>query len=288
MPLPARSRATRAALTIAALVVAGCEGPAPTPLAPRFDASAASTGGTFTVCKVGTAATFDVTENGVSTGTVSLASGECRQVADANPVAIVAGVSEQSSSGIVIDSITVDITWLSGPPIHQVLTGVSSFSGAIGDQSIRVTFFNKVVGLGRMTGGGGQITIGDVYVSRGFTIHCDIVLSNNIEVNWPDNKFHITRPLTSALCIDDPTISPVPPAAPFDTFIGVAEGEHNGVPGATLRFTFVDDGERGGDHDMASLHITDANGNVVLNVPLSFLDRGNIQAHYDQPHGNKP
>jgi len=26
----------------------------------------------------------------------------------------------------------------------------------------------------------------------------------------------------------------------------------------------------------------------VLDVPLSPLDRGNIQAHYDQPHGSKP
>src|SRR5688572_1032845 len=38
---------------------------------------------------------------------------------------------------------------------------------------------------GRMTGGGGQIIIGDVFVSRGFTLHCDITLSNNLEINWP-------------------------------------------------------------------------------------------------------
>ena len=29
-------------------------------------------------------------------------------------------------------------------------------------------------------------------------------------------------------------------------------------------------------------------GALVLDVPLRLLDNGNIQAHYDQPHGNKP
>ena len=74
MPLPARSRAARAALTAAALVVAACEGPSPTPLAPRFNTST-DQGGNLTVCKVGTSGTFDITENGVSTGLVTLASG---------------------------------------------------------------------------------------------------------------------------------------------------------------------------------------------------------------------
>ena len=289
MSLPARSRAARAALTAAVLVVAGCEGRSPNLLSPRFNTST-DQGGNLTVCKEGTSGTFDITENGVSTGLVMLSSGECRLVADAVPLAVVAGVTEVAAAGIILDSMVVEVRW-QGDPVatRTVLTGTNTFAAGIGDQFVKVTYYNRVVGEGRMTGGGGQITIGDVFVSRGFTIHCDIVLSNNIEVNWPDNKFHITRPLTSALCIDDPAISPVPPAAPFDTFIGVAAGEHNGVPGATLHFTFVDDGERGGGaHDFASLKIWDANGNVVLDVPLSPLDRGNIQAHYDQPHGNKP
>jgi hypothetical protein len=138
---------------------------------------------------------------------------------------------------------------------------------------------------GRMTGGGGQIIIGDVFVSRGFTIHCDIVLSNNVNINWPDNHWHLDKPLDSATCIDDPAYDPVPPRAPFDTFIGVGTGKLNGVDGSVVMFTFIDNGEPG-KTDLASIQIFDAGGALVLDVPLSLLDRGNIQAHYDQPHGS--
>lgn len=138
--------------------------------------------------------------------------------------------------------------------------------------------------LGRMTGGGGQVTIGDVYVTRGFTIHCDIALSNNIEVNWPGNKWHLDKPITSADCIDDPSVDPAPPPAPFDTFVGVATGRLNGVDGYVINFTFVDAGEPGGRNDRASILITAPDGSVVLNVPMDYLTKGNLQAHYDQPH----
>ncbi len=135
-----------------------------------------------------------------------------------------------------------------------------------------------------MTGGGGQVMIGDVYITRGLTLHCDITLSNNIEINWPGNKWHLDKPITAALCIDNPNISPQPPAAPFDTFIGEATGRLNGVVGSRIRFTFVDAGEPGGARDQSAIQIFDAGGALVLNVPLSFLTRGNLQAHYDQPH----
>ena len=138
---------------------------------------------------------------------------------------------------------------------------------------------------GRMTGGGGQIIIGDVFVSRGLTIHCDILLSNNLEINWPGNKWHIDKPLDAATCIDDPAYNPVPPRAPFDTFIGVGTGSLNGVDGSVVMFTFIDNGEPGRT-DRASIQIFDAGGALVLDVPLSLLDRGNLQAHYDQPHGS--
>jgi hypothetical protein len=60
------------------------------------------------------------------------------------------------------------------------------------------------------------------------------------------------------------------------------------VSGSIVRFVFVDSGERGGVADAAQIMIWSAGGDLVLNVPLSLLDDGNIQAHYDQPHGNKP
>jgi hypothetical protein len=139
---------------------------------------------------------------------------------------------------------------------------------------------------GRMTGGGGQIIVGNVFVSRGLTIHCDIVLSNNLEINWGGNHWHLDKPLDEARCIDDPAYNPVPPKAPFDTFIGRGTGRLNGVDGSVVVFTFIDNGEPGRT-DRASIQIFDASGALVLDVPLSNLDRGNLQAHYDQPHGSR-
>ena len=142
---------------------------------------------------------------------------------------------------------------------------------------------------GRMTGGGGQhAQIGGIYITRGFTIHCDIMLSNNLEINWPGNQWHLDKPLTFADCSNDPNVDPAPPPAPFDTFYGEGIGRLNGVDGARVEFTFVDGGEPSGGGDRAAIRIFDPNGIVVLDLPLSPLDNGNIQAHYDQPHGNKP
>jgi len=138
---------------------------------------------------------------------------------------------------------------------------------------------------GRFTGGGGQtVEIGDIYVTRGFTLHCDVLLSNNLEINWPGNKWHTDKPFTVVECLDDPAITPNPPDAPVDTYIGEGTGTLNGVEGATASITFKDSGEQGGKNDFASIRITDANGVVVLDLPLSPLTNGNIQAHFDQPH----
>lgn len=137
---------------------------------------------------------------------------------------------------------------------------------------------------GRMTGGSGKVQITpDVYLTSGFTIHCDILLSNNLEINWPGNQWHITKPITSAICIDDPNVTPGQPDAPFDTFIGTAIGELNGVPGSTVQFTFVDAGEPGKIADRATIIVKDASGNIVLSVQNQSIS-GNLQAHEDQPH----
>ena len=37
--------------------------------------------------------------------------------------------------------------------------------------------------------------------TRGFTIHCDITLSNSVEINWADHQWHINKPLTRATCL---------------------------------------------------------------------------------------
>ena len=140
---------------------------------------------------------------------------------------------------------------------------------------------------GRFTGGGHQIRVGAARVTRGLTIHCDLLLSNNLEVNWGGNQFHMTEHLTTVECSDDPAIIQDPPPAPLDTLVGVGTGRYNGADGYTIEFTLVDYGEPGSS-DRAALKIYEtANpANVVLDVPLQLLTGGNLQAHYDQPHKN--
>jgi hypothetical protein len=140
---------------------------------------------------------------------------------------------------------------------------------------------------GRMTGGGRVDDESGLRITFGLTIHCDILLSNNIEINWGDNQWHIDKPITDAACTDDPTIAPAPPVAPFDTFDGEATGRLNGVDGSLLVFTFIDGGEPG-TSDQIALQIFAPGGALVLDLPLTTLTSGNIQAHYDQPHGQKP
>lgn len=138
---------------------------------------------------------------------------------------------------------------------------------------------------GRFTGGGHQLRVGAARVTRGLTIHCDLLLSNNLEVNWGGNSFHMTEHLTTVACTDDPAIIQAPPPAPLDTLVGVGTGRYNGSSGFTIEFTLVDAGEPG-TADKAALLIyqTSNPANVALRIPLQLLTGGNLQAHYDQPH----
>jgi hypothetical protein len=164
-------------------------------------------------------------------------------------------------------------------------------SGLYGGQSESTTVYlpkdcSPPAGQGRFTGGGHQIRVGHARVTRGLTIHCDLLLSNNLEVNWGGDHFHMTEHLTTVACTDDPDIIQAPPAAPLDTLIGVGTGRYNGADGYTIEFTLVDRGEPGRGVDEAALLIYEtANAsNVVLDVPLQVITGGNLQAHYDQPH----
>jgi hypothetical protein len=161
--------------------------------------------------------------------------------------------------------------------------------GSAGGQSSEVTVTYPescaVPGLGRFTGGGHQVRVGEARVTRGLTIHCDLMLSNNLEVNWAGNQFHMTEHLTTVTCSDDPLIVQAPPPAPLDTLVGVGTGRYNGTDGFTIEFTLVDYGEPGSSDQMAIRIFETANpGNVVLNIPQRLLTGGNLQAHYDQPH----
>ena len=162
-------------------------------------------------------------------------------------------------------------------------------NGNVGGQTSSITVpiplepCDSVVPNGRFTGGGHQIRVDGVRVTRGLTIHCDLLLSNNLEINWQGNSFHMTEHMTTVSCTDDPDIIQAPPPAPLDTLVGTGQGRYNGVDGYTIAFTLVDAGEPGVDDKMAIV-ITDGSGGTVLDIPLQLLSGGNLQAHYDQPH----
>lgn len=130
---------------------------------------------------------------------------------------------------------------------------------------------------GRMTGGGSVFTAAGARVTHGFQLRCDADdPRQNLEVNWGGgNRFHLTD-LDTAVC-EDTGLDEAPPEAGFDTFRGTGTGRYNGEDGATIVFTFTDDGEPGVD-DTATLEIRDAAGNLVLQVS-GEVDRGNHQAH---------
>ena len=58
-------------------------------------------------------------------------------------------------------------------------------------------------------------------MTRGLTIHCDLLLSNNLQINWQGNHFHMTEHMTTVVCSDDPDIVQAPPPAPLDTLVGI-------------------------------------------------------------------
>ena len=163
-------------------------------------------------------------------------------------------------------------------------------NGTLGGQSRSITVpipaepCDSTVADGRFTGGGHQLRVDGVRVTRGLTIHCDLLLSNNLEVNWQGNQFHMTEHLTTIACTDDPDIIQAPPAAPLDTLVGIGTGRYNGDDGYTIEFTLVDAGEPGRNDMMGIFVYETIGGTVVLDVPLQLLDGGNLQAHFDQPH----
>jgi len=163
------------------------------------------------------------------------------------------------------------------------------YDGSPGGQSAStvVTIPSDCVALGqgRFTGGGFQVRVDNARVTRGLTVHCDLLLSNNLEVNWQGHQFHMTEHLTTVECSDNPDIIQAPPDAPLDTLVGVGTGRYDNADGFTILFTLVDAGEPG-TADKAALKIFEtANpANVVLDLPLQLLSGGNLQAHYDQPH----
>jgi hypothetical protein len=144
--------------------------------------------------------------------------------------------------------------------------------------------------MGRFTGGGVVRLVDDIKITHGFTLHCDELLSNNLEINHGGDQWHINPKgeFLDVSCWDDPAVDPEPPPAPVDNIEATARGRWNGQPGYTVHFHLMDAGEPGGKGDMAGLTIRSPGGAVVLEAAFDFTLTGNIQAHYDQPHGSKP
>jgi hypothetical protein len=141
---------------------------------------------------------------------------------------------------------------------------------------------------GRMTGGGVKATndAGDP-VTFGVEIHCDIILSNNIEINWPGHKWHLTKPIVSSDCENQNNDAP-PPASPIDTFKGVAFGELDGVGDSKITWDFEDHGEPGTNDKVELTVFAPGSNTIVMHITLQNISIGNWQMHYDQPHGFKP
>lgn len=138
---------------------------------------------------------------------------------------------------------------------------------------------------GRFTGGGLQVVDG-VRITRGLTLHCDKLLSNNLQINWQGNRFHMEEHLNTAFCSDDPEIKQAPPRARIDTFQGRGSGRFNTVGGYEVRFKLIDAGEPG-TNDRMGIKIWEKGNedNPVLEIwPPVPLTHGNLQAHDDQPH----
>jgi hypothetical protein len=280
---------------LASFVAACDQGPvAPTDLAPQLDY--VPYGHTVQVCKVGPAGTYAFT---ISATGGDLPLGSEFTVDAGSCVVPWVALDDQSESITVteVDDANLDRVEVSSGPgasyfvstESQVTFTADSYNGAM------VVYYNNPgVAEGRMTGGGYQIRVDGVRVTRGLTLHCDVTLSNNLEINWPGgNNWHLQKEsLESVLCIDDPAYDPVPPDAPFDTFIARALGSLNGVENSIIDFKFIDDGEPGRTDEahftvyapnMGPGQVAPGDEMIVLEVG-GQLDGGNLQAHYDQPH----
>lgn len=142
-------------------------------------------------------------------------------------------------------------------------------------------------GVGRFTGGGKQVTLANVVVTKGFEVDCDLHQpSNNLEINWSNpgesgsHHFHMTSFLAAVCAL---VKKPNPPTAPVNTIVGMGTGNFDNTSGYSVQFELVDNGEPGtSDAAMFKVYQTSNPSNVVLSAPLQVISGGNIQAHVDQ------
>lgn len=144
---------------------------------------------------------------------------------------------------------------------------------------------------GRFTGGGFQIDADDLKVTRGFTLHCDELLSNNFEVNWKSggttHNFHTDKNPAVTEC--SKPVLPNPPDAGVSRIViieqpGTLDSKDNTH---TITIVLEDHGEPGtADRAYIAISGFGALTGGTADDP-ALIDGGNIQAHFDQPHKDK-
>jgi hypothetical protein len=132
---------------------------------------------------------------------------------------------------------------------------------------------------GRMTGHGQNWTAQYGKVQWEFRNSvCNSDRFPDLKVEWGDKQRFVLTSYSVPLTCLDTAHSEGMPVAGFDTIVGQGAGRLNGEP-ATASFRFTDTGEPGRT-DLATITITDDDGNVVLSVTdLTAGDGGNHQAH---------
>jgi hypothetical protein len=264
---------------------------------------------------------FDIDFSAFGEGTVEVTSIDVADIELEEGGAFVDLFAGAAFTGFIV---RVDLPQTGDGVVQTVAIGVSGVasmqvvlngSGAI--DNLRVRPEHELPAFARITGGGWRVTGSNgesVRSSNGLTLHCDLTLANNLQVNWDGgNKWHINKVVDAAFCFDDPAFTPEPPAAPADTYVGLDVGKLNNADGAVACFILADHGEVAGDPDgpdQALIRIWDVgfdpgitaddlddpgfdclasssdpytDPNTVLFVPLSDVS-GNLQFHFDQPH----
>ncbi len=178
-----------------------------------------------------------------------------------------------ATTTVLVEGVAID-NWDDGEP-----------GGQTSDVTVSVPS-NCNGGTGRFTGGGKQVLVSVVTLTKGFEVDCDLNNpSENLEINWTDpaagsHHFHMET-FDSALCTLNG--NPVPPKSPVNTIVASGTGRYDDVLGFTVQFTLIDNGEPGTNDKAGFLIFETANpGNVILAFPVMTITTGNIQAHVDQ------